>query len=70
MAENIANSIARQLFAMAAKKRDANLVESMRNEKFQRTFTDAHDPPRMRGRFKPVDNEQKAAWELLARYKE
>jgi hypothetical protein len=66
VAENIANTIARQLFAMAAKKRDTNLAEMLANERYQRTFTDAYDPPRMRSRFKPVDEEQKKSWEILA----
>lgn len=43
MADNIANQIARQLFAMASKKRDANLVESLHNERYQRTMTDEYD---------------------------
>ena len=64
MADNIANQIARQLYAMSAKKRDANLVEAMRNERYQRTFTDENYPPRARPGFKPVDEEQKKMWEM------
>ena len=67
MAENIANTIARQLYAMAAKKRDTNLVDSMRNEKYQRTFTDEGYPERARPGFKRVSPEQKQAWEALVR---
>jgi hypothetical protein len=66
MAENIANTIARQLFAMAAKKRDTNLVQSMRDEKYQRTFTDEFYPPRARPGFKPLSPEQKREWEMKA----
>ncbi len=62
--------LAQIMLAAGSKKRDKNLVENMRNEPFQRTFTDERDPPRMRGGFRPVDPEQKAAWEILAGYKE
>lgn len=59
--------VAQIMLAAESKKRDKNLVENLRNEKYQRTFTDERDPPRMRGGFKPVSDEQKAAWEKLAR---
>ncbi len=61
------NEIARQLYAMSAKKRDADLVKSMANERYQRTFTDAHYPERARPGFKPVDPEQKRMWEMAAK---
>jgi hypothetical protein len=67
MSDNAANQIARQLYAMSAKKRDADLVKSMRNERYQRTFTDAHYPQRARPGFKPVDLEQHWAWVALAK---
>lgn len=66
MAENIANQIARQLYAMSAKKKEASLVESLRNERYQRTFTDEHYELKDRGRFRPVPQEQKDAWKILA----
>jgi hypothetical protein len=62
--------VAQILMAAESKKRDKNLVENLRNERYQRTFTDERDPPRMRGGFKPVEDEQKAMWEKLAEYKE
>ena len=62
--------VAQIMLAAESKKRATNIVENLRNEKYQRTFTDERDPPRMRGRFKPVDDEQKKIWEILAGYKE
>jgi hypothetical protein len=58
--------VAQIMLAAESKKREKNLVENLRNERYQRTFTDERDPPRVRGGFKPVDPEQKAAWEKLA----
>ncbi len=67
MAENIANTIARQLFAMAAKRRDKDLVESMREERYRRTFSDEYTFSRKsRARLDRVDPSQKAQWEMLA----
>ena len=59
--------VAQIMLAAESKKRDKNIVENLRNEKYQRTFTDERDPPRARGRFRPVSDEQKATWEELAR---
>ncbi len=67
MAENVANQIARQLFAMASKRRDKDLVQSLQNEKYQRTFTDEYlfrGPSR--ARLDRVDPEQKRQWAALA----
>jgi hypothetical protein len=61
------NEIARQLYAMSAKKRDADLIKSMANERYARSFTDTHYPERARPGFKPVDMAQAWAWEELAR---
>jgi hypothetical protein len=61
------NEIARQLYAMSAKKRDADLIKSMRDERYQRTFTDELFPHKARPGFKPVDMAQAWAWEELAR---
>jgi hypothetical protein len=71
MSDNVANQIARQLFVMSAKKRDADLVKSMHDERYQRTFTDAHYPERARPGFEPIDLAQRWCWEELAkrRYK-
>ncbi len=70
MSENPVQQIARTIFAMAKRTEKKVTMESLANECYQRTFTDAYDPPRMPGRFKPVDDEQKKSWELLAGYKE
>jgi hypothetical protein len=65
MAENVANQIARHLYAMSAKKRETNLVDALRNEKYQRTFTDEQFPQKPRAGFKPLDAEQKRHWKAL-----
>ena len=57
----------RQVFAMAAKQKNADLLYSMRNERYQRTFTDELFKHRASPGFKPVSDEQKLAWEQLAK---
>jgi hypothetical protein len=60
------NQVARQLFAMS-KKTKSDPFREMRNERYQRTFTDEQFPHKPRGnRFKPVDEEQKREWRMLA----
>ena len=60
--------IARQLFAMSQKKTEANLVSSLRNERYARTFTDEYPFARKLALrpLRPVDAEQKKWWERLA----
>lgn len=66
-ATNTINQIARQLFAMSQKKKDKDLVSSLQNEKYQRTMTDEYPFSKIaRGRFRPVDDEQKEQWRKLA----
>ena len=66
------SSLAKQLYAMEAKRGAAVSLDKLHNEKYQRTMTDEYDKlPWMKnarrvGRFKPVDEEQKAMWEKLA----
>ena len=57
----------RQVFAMAAKQKNADLLYSMRNERYQRTFTDELFEHRATPRSVPVSEEQRKCWELLAR---
>jgi len=59
--------VAQILMAAESKKRDKNLVENLRNERYQRTFTDELFKHRAVPRSKPVSEEQKKCWELLAR---
>ncbi len=67
MAEEMANKIARQLFAMASKRRDKDLVQSLREERYQRTFTDEYCfARRPKPRLDRVDPDQKRQWAMLA----
>ncbi len=62
--ENIANKIARQLFAMSAKKRESTVShETMSNERYPRTWTDEIMPKKARPGRKPLSDEQRQNWE-------
>ncbi len=59
-----------QVFAVAKKVNSAGVLAGMKNERYQRTPTDEYPfRKKSRGRFKPVDPEQKASWAKLAERK-
>ncbi len=65
--QEMANKIARQLFAMASRRRDKDLVQSLQNEKYQRTFSDEYlFCKKSSPRSDKIDAEQKAQWAALA----
>lgn len=76
---NIAHQIAKTLFAMSAKKRDKDIVKSLDEERYQRSWTDEMHRTlgmtrmeydikyRKRAGFSRVSEEQKKSWEELAR---
>lgn len=69
MSDNTTNQIARQLYAMSKKKKDVDIVDMLRNERYPRTMTDEYPwnrPSRKRNE-PPITDEQRKSWEALAR---
>jgi len=67
----LANRIARQLWAMSSQERDRDLISLLRYERYPRTFSDEYPFRREpQGRFAPVDPQQKREWEMLANFRE
>ncbi len=59
--------LAKILLAAESKKRDKNLIENLRNEKYQRTFTDEYSfAKKPRAGFRRVTEEKKREWAALA----
>ena len=67
MSENVINQICRQLYAMGKKKKEPDFIESSRDAKYQRTFTDEYPfAKKSRGRQK-VSSDVRKNWELMSK---
>jgi hypothetical protein len=65
-ADKLVNQIARQLYAMSMKKKDKDIPNSLRNERYQRTMTDEYPfAKKPRGHFSRVEPDQKECWRKL-----
>jgi hypothetical protein len=58
----VATKIARQLYAMVTKRREPNLLETMRHARYQRTFTDEYLFRRAPRRSEPIPKELQEHW--------
>ena len=66
-ANQVATKIARQLYAMATKRKEPDLLQSMHNAHYQRTFTDEYLFRRTPQPREPVSSEQREHWAVMDR---
>ena len=66
-ANQVATKIARQLYAMVTKRKEPDLVQSMHNGRYQRTFTDEYLFRRATRPREPISPEQREHWAVMDR---